>query len=47
LLLYGPISNLESCMENAITQSARSACEAQYEEDTVDLMERYGVPRPD
>jgi len=45
VLLHGPTQRLEECMETAITESAKRECAAQYEEDTAELLERYGVPR--
>lgn len=45
LLLREPIARLESCMATAITETAKRECAAQYEQDTEDLLSRYGVPR--
>lgn len=45
LLLREPIERLENCMATAITETAKRECAAQYEQDTEDLLSRYGVPR--
>lgn len=45
VLLYDANQRLDECMETAITESAKRECAAQFERDTAELLERYGVPQ--
>lgn len=41
ILMRGPIERLEACLGRSITETARTECEVQYQEDYQQLLERY------
>jgi hypothetical protein len=42
ILMRGPIEQLDACYDRAITQTARRACEVQYEDAYKRLVDKYG-----
>ena len=41
ILLRGPIEERQACNARAITETAKNECEAQFEKDSAELVERY------
>ncbi len=46
LILFEPLTELDSCRARAITTSAEDACQADFDQAYEDLLSRYGVELP-